>query len=55
VGVDASPSLLPPLGNSTRLSLQDVDAMPAAIREIERILQLGGRSCFAIVHPMNSV
>ena len=36
------------------MSLQDVDAMPAAIREIGRILQPGGRLCFAIVHPINS-
>jgi SAM-dependent methyltransferase len=36
------------------MSLQDVDAMPAAIREIARILQPGGRLCFAIVHPINS-
>ena len=36
------------------MSLQDVDAMPAAIREIARILQPGGRLCLAIVHPINS-
>jgi SAM-dependent methyltransferase len=36
------------------MSLQDVDAMHAAIREIARILQPGGRLCLAIVHPVNS-
>lgn len=36
------------------MSLQDVDAMPAAVREIARVLQPGGRLCLAIVHPINS-
>jgi ubiquinone/menaquinone biosynthesis C-methylase UbiE len=36
------------------MSLHDMDAMPAAVREIERILEPGGRFCLAIVHPINS-
>ncbi|WP_315781986.1 MULTISPECIES: class I SAM-dependent methyltransferase [unclassified Bradyrhizobium] len=36
------------------MSLQDVDAMPAAVREAARVLQPGGRLCMAIVHPLNS-
>ena len=36
------------------MSLQDVDAMPAAVREITRILAPGGKLCLAIVHPINS-
>jgi len=36
------------------MSLQDVDAMPAAIKEVARILIPGGRFCLAIVHPINS-
>jgi SAM-dependent methyltransferase len=36
------------------MSLHDIDAMPLAVREIARILQPGGRLCFAIVHPINS-
>ena len=36
------------------MSLQDVDDMPAAVREIARVLEPGGRFCMAIVHPMNS-
>ena len=36
------------------MSLQDVDAMPAAIKEVARILVPGGRFCLAIVHPINS-
>jgi SAM-dependent methyltransferase len=36
------------------MSLQDVDAMPAAVKEIARVLDTGGRFCMAIVHPINS-
>jgi len=36
------------------MSLQDVDAMPAAVKEFARILMPGGRLCLAIVHPINS-
>jgi SAM-dependent methyltransferase len=34
--------------------LQDVDDMPAAIREASRALEPGGFLCLAIVHPMAS-
>jgi SAM-dependent methyltransferase len=36
------------------MSLHDIDAMPAAVREIARVLEPGGRLCLAIVHPINS-
>lgn len=36
------------------MSLQDVDEMPTAVREIARVLQPGGKLCLAIVHPINS-
>ncbi|MGJ5075309.1 class I SAM-dependent methyltransferase [Bradyrhizobium oligotrophicum] len=36
------------------MSLQDVDAMPAAMHELARVLRRGGRFCMAIVHPLNS-
>jgi SAM-dependent methyltransferase len=36
------------------MSPQDIDAMSAAIREIGRVLEPGGRFCMAIVHPLNS-
>jgi hypothetical protein len=36
------------------MSLHDIDAMGPAIHEIARILESGGRLCFAIVHPINS-
>jgi SAM-dependent methyltransferase len=49
-----------PLGDASAdlaiafMSLHDIDAMPAAVREIARILEPGGRLCLAIVHPINS-
>jgi SAM-dependent methyltransferase len=36
------------------MSLHDMNAMPAAVREAARVLQPGGRFCVAIVHPLNS-
>jgi len=36
------------------MSLQDIDEMPAAVREMARVLEPGGRLCLAIVHPLNS-
>lgn len=36
------------------MSLQDINDMPAAVREAARVLQPGGRFCVAIVHPINS-
>jgi SAM-dependent methyltransferase len=36
------------------MSLQDVDDMAGAVREVARILTPGGRLCLAIVHPLNS-
>lgn len=36
------------------MSLHDMDALPLAVREIARVLEPGGRLCFAIVHPINS-
>ena len=36
------------------MSLDDMDAMAAAVREIGRVLEPGGRFCVAIVHPINS-
>jgi SAM-dependent methyltransferase len=36
------------------MSLHDIDAMPAAVREIARVLEPGGQLCLAIVHPINS-
>jgi SAM-dependent methyltransferase len=36
------------------MSLHDMDAMAAAVREIARVLEPGGRFCVAIVHPINS-
>lgn len=36
------------------MSLQDIDDMPAAVRELARVLRPGGRVCLAIVHPLNS-
>jgi SAM-dependent methyltransferase len=36
------------------MSLQDVEDMAAAVRELARILVAGGRLALAIVHPVNS-
>lgn len=36
------------------MSLQDIDDMESAVREIARVLQPGGRVVLAIVHPVNS-
>ncbi len=36
------------------MSLQDVEDMSGAVREIGRVLECGGRLCLAIVHPVNS-
>jgi SAM-dependent methyltransferase len=36
------------------MSLQDIDDMPAAVREAGRVLAAEGRLCMAIVHPINS-
>jgi ubiquinone/menaquinone biosynthesis C-methylase UbiE len=36
------------------MSLQDVEDAPGAIREAARVLEPGGRFCFAVVHPLSS-
>ena len=36
------------------MCLQDIDNMPAAVKEIARILTVGGHLVMAIVHPINS-
>ena len=36
------------------MSLHDIDEMSAAVREVARVLESGGRFCLAIVHPINS-
>src|SRR5262249_47485843 len=36
------------------MSLQDIEDAGGAIREAVRVLEPGGRFCFAIVHPFNS-
>jgi SAM-dependent methyltransferase len=36
------------------MSLQDIDNLGGAIREVRRVLEPGGRFCVAIVHPLNS-
>jgi SAM-dependent methyltransferase len=36
------------------MSLQDVEDMRGAVGEAARVLEPGGRFCFAIVHPLNS-
>ncbi|MGH8573893.1 MAG: class I SAM-dependent DNA methyltransferase, partial [Gammaproteobacteria bacterium] len=35
------------------MSLQDVDDLWAAVAELARVLEAGGRLCVAIVHPLN--
>ena len=37
------------------MSLQDTDDLDAAVRECGRVLSKGGRFCFAVIHPMNSI
>ena len=36
------------------MSLQDIDDMRGAVAEAARVLEPGGRLCFAIVHPLNA-
>lgn len=36
------------------MTLMDMDDMPAAVREIGRVLEPGGRFVAAVVHPINS-
>jgi SAM-dependent methyltransferase len=36
------------------MSLMDVDDMPAAVGELARVLEPGGRLALAVVHPINS-
>jgi SAM-dependent methyltransferase len=36
------------------MTLQDVDDMQGAVREAGRMLEVGGRLCVAIVHPLNT-
>jgi SAM-dependent methyltransferase len=36
------------------MSLQDIDAMEQAVREVARVLEPKGAFCLAIVHPLNS-
>jgi SAM-dependent methyltransferase len=36
------------------MCLHDIDDMPAAVREIARVLAAGGKLVLAIVHPINS-
>ena len=36
------------------MSLHDIDDMPAAVKEIARVLAAGGRLVLATVHPINS-
>jgi SAM-dependent methyltransferase len=49
-----------PLGNGAAdcavafMCLHDIDHMPAAVREIARVLAMAGRLVMAIVHPINS-
>ncbi len=36
------------------MSLQDIDDLHGAVRQVARVLEPGGRLCAAIVHPLNS-
>jgi SAM-dependent methyltransferase len=36
------------------MSLMDVNDMPGAVRELARVLEPGGRTVVAVVHPLNS-
>ena len=36
------------------MSLLDMDDLPAAVREVGRVLKPGGSLCLAVVHPFNS-
>ncbi|MDQ8730048.1 class I SAM-dependent methyltransferase [Bradyrhizobium sp. LHD-71] len=36
------------------MSLHDIDPVFAAVREVARVLETGGKFCLAIVHPINS-
>jgi SAM-dependent methyltransferase len=36
------------------MSLFNIDDMPGAVREVERVLVPGGRLCLAVVHPLAS-
>jgi SAM-dependent methyltransferase len=36
------------------MSLLNIDAMPAAVAEVARVLDRGGRFCLSLVHPQNS-
>ncbi len=36
------------------MSLQDIDDMQVAVREMARVLEPGGHLCMAVVHPINS-
>jgi SAM-dependent methyltransferase len=65
---EADPSIEVQLGDAARLpfadgfadlalafmSLQDVADAAAAIHEVARVLEPGGRFCLAVVHPFNS-
>ena len=36
------------------MSFQDMNDLPAAVHQVARVLEPGGRPCLAIVHPINS-
>ena len=64
--VDAQPSIPAAVGDAAMLPLraelaslacsfmvlQDVDDLDAALRELARVLTIGGRLCIAILHPL---
>src|SRR3712207_960840 len=37
------------------MSLLNMDDMPAVVREVARVLRPGGRFCFSVVHPLNTL